>query len=310
MKLKHLRKCLAAGSLALLAGLSVQAQSATQQLYGITYFSNQLIATDPTSGAGTLTGTFSNTTSGYGIASRYGRLYTFNPNTQKIVEINPATGALANSINIGVTNLQGEGDLAFRGDGTGFLASALHKDGSIANDLYSFDPVAGTSQRVATTSGAIDAMAFDSNNNLYALGQDDTNLYTLNPSTGVMTVVGPLGVALSSPFAGMTFGPNGTLYAAINDQLYTINKNTGAASVVSTNVLDFGYSSVSGIAFATPTSPLTIAKEGAGLILYWTGTGYTLQSSTSVTGPYTANASQANPLRITPSAPKMFFKLE
>jgi hypothetical protein len=310
MNLTFFQRTFVAGALVLLGGLSVQAQIAGQQLYGITYFANSLISVDPTMGDGTLVGSFSNTVSGYGIASRYGRLYTFNPNTQQIVEINPATGTLENSINIGVTNLQGEGDLAFRNDGTGFLVSALHTDGSIANDLYSFDVVAGTAQRIATTSGAIDALAFDSNNTLYALGQDDTNLYTMNPNTGVMSVVGPLGVALSSPFAGMTFGPDGNLYAAINDQLYTINKTTGAASVVSTNVLDFGFSSVSGLAFALPNAPLTLAQEGNGLVIYWTAAGYTLESSTNVTGPYTPTSFQGNPARIAPTNTQMFFRLQ
>jgi outer membrane protein assembly factor BamB len=309
MKSTLLQRSIALGLLVFLGGLTVQAQEAGQQLYGLTYFGNQLFSVDPTMGDGSLVGTFSTPVSGYGIASRYGRLYTFNPNTQEIVEIDPATGALGNSIGIGVTNLQGEGDLAFRNDGVGFLASALHADGSIANDLYTFDVISGTAQRVATTSGAVDAMAFDSDGTLYALGQDDTNLYTLNPNTGVLTTVGPLGVALSSPFAGMTFGPDGILYAAINDQLYTIDKNTGAANVVSTNVLDFGFSSVSGLAFALPSTQLTLATEGGGLVIYWSAAGYTLESATNVTGPYVPTSIQGNPARIAPTNAMMFFRL-
>ena len=215
-----------------------QAQSAPPALYGITFFANQLIAIDTTNGAGTLAGPLNATVSGYGIAARYGRLYTFNPNTDQIVEIVTGTGLLGQSINIGVTNLAGEGDLAFRDDGTGFLASALHTNGSPANDFYSFDFIAGTSQRIGTTSEPVSALAFDSSNTLYALKKDGTNLYTINQTSGSLTAVGALGLAMSSPFAAMTFGPDGTLYAAINDQLYVLNKNTGLASGLSTNVLD------------------------------------------------------------------------
>lgn len=312
MNTNFLRRSIVAGALILLGFSSEVARSAEQTLYGITFFGNQLVSLEPTNGAGTAVGTLSETVSGYGIASRYGRLYTFNPNTDQIVEINPADGTLGNSINIGTTNMVGEGDLAFRSDGAGFLVSALHTNGTPANDFYTFDVISGTSHKIGTTTGPVDALAFDSSDTLYALGQDDTNLYTINQNDGTMTVVGPLGVALSSPFAGMTFGPDGTLYAAINDQLYTINKTTGQASVLSTNVLDIGFSSVSGLAFAAPTTEalLTLTPQGGNAVLYWTGTNYTLQSSTNVAGPYVTADSQANPSIISTTNSLMFFRLK
>jgi outer membrane protein assembly factor BamB len=205
----------------------------------------------------------------------------------------------------------GEGDLAFRNDGVGFLVSALHTNGSVANDLYTFDVIAGTSHRVATTSGPIDALAFDANNTLYALGQDGTNLYTLDQNSGILTVVGPLGIAMSSPFAGMTFGPDGALYAAINDQLYILNKTNGLATVASTNVLDFGFSSVTGLAFALPSHPpLTLAPDGTNLVVFYSGTNSILQSSTNVTGPYMDAGITANPARIDATNAQMFFRLQ
>jgi hypothetical protein len=206
----------------------------------------------------------------------------------------------------------GEGDLAFRSDGVGFLVSALHTNGSVAFDVYTFDVISGTSHWIGNSGGAVDALAFDTNNTLYALGQDGTNLYTMNQNNGTLTTVGPLGVAMSSPFGAMTFGPDGTLYAAINDQLYTINKTTGVASVLSTNVLDIGFSSVSGLAFALPTTAaqLTLAPQAGNLVLYWTGTNYTLQSATSVGGPYTTASFQANPALVSPTNAQMFFRLQ
>src|ERR1700761_5822635 len=94
-----LRRTAAAWAMLLLGCLSVTAQDADQLLYGITFFQNQLIAVDPATGQGTLIGPLNATLSGYGIAARYGRLYTFNPNVNQIVEIDPATAAVGRSIN-------------------------------------------------------------------------------------------------------------------------------------------------------------------------------------------------------------------
>jgi hypothetical protein len=292
-----------------ISGLAFQTPQPPTRLVGITFFGNQLFSVDTTDGAGALIGNLGATVSAYGIATQSNTLYTFNPNNDEIVAVNPTTGAIGNAINIGVTNLQGEGDLAFRSDGLGFLASALHNNGSVDNGLYTFDVVGKTSQRIGTTTESIDALAFDTNGVLYALGQDDDMLYTVNASSGAMTSVGPLGVGMSSPFAGMTFGPDGTLYAAINDELYTVNKQSGAVSLTSTNVLDFGFTSVSGIAFAPSPAQLSLVSEGGSLVIYWVGAGYTLQSATNATGPYLTASVQGNPSRITMTSRQMFFRL-
>ncbi|HEY4416848.1 MAG TPA: hypothetical protein VGO57_14245 [Verrucomicrobiae bacterium] len=292
------------------SGLAFQAPQSATRLEGVTFFGNQLFSIDPRSGEGTLIGSLGGNISAYGIAVQTNTLYTFDPNNDQVLSVNPNTGFAGAAVNIGVSNLRGEGDLAFRSDGTGFLASALTTNGTPANDLYAFDVATGTSTRVGTTVESIDALAFDTNDVLYALGQDDQSLYTVNQTSGAMTLVGPLGVALSSPFAGMTFGPDGTLYAAINDQLFTIDKVLGTAMAVSTNVLDFGFSSVSGLAFAPSPAQLTITKEAAGLTLYWFGSGYTLLSSTNVAGPYTTAGIQDNPGRIPAGNQQMFFRLQ
>jgi hypothetical protein len=292
------------------SGLAFQTPHPATRLEGISFFGNQLFSVDAMNGAGSLIGNLGGNVFPYGIATRSNVLYTFDPANDRIVTVNPNTGMTGTPIDIGVTNLQGEGDLAFRSDGTGFLASALNAHGGVANDLYAFDVTAGTSHRIGTTDQSIDALAFDTNDVLYALGQDDVNLYTVNQTSGTMTLVGPLGVAMSSPFAGMTFGPDGTLYAAINDQLYTIDKTTGTASVTSTNVLDFGFSSVSGLAFAPSVAQLILANEAGGLTIYWSGDDYTLESSPNVGGPYTPASDQNNPSRVPLTGQQMFFRLE
>jgi len=63
-------------------------------------------------------------------------------------------------------------------------------------------------------------------------GPGPASLFTINPTTGVSTLVG----ALTASFASIGFAPNGTLYASvagfqggpINPRLVTINTGTGA----------------------------------------------------------------------------------
>lgn len=185
---------------------------------------------------------------------------------------------MLSSRSIGVTNLAGEGDLVISGTGVGFLASAFDSDGNPTHPLYKFDPTAGTSVKLSDTSVALDGLALDPNtpNTLYALGQGDsgradpstvdTELYRVDQTTGILTPVGPIGVPQNSPIAGLTFSPDGTLYAAIDDKLYTINTATGAATIVDAATPDFSYSSVSGLAFANGASVLANLSSRANVL--------------------------------------------
>ncbi len=241
----------------------VQAQNT---LYGVTAFENQLFTVNPASGTGTLVGGLGVNAFAYGIANRNGSLYIFDQSIGQIRPINLATGAAGAGINIGVGALAGEGDLAFRADGTGFLASIFDSAQNPANNLYSFNILTGTSALIGSTGIALDGLAFNGNT-LYALAQNDGNLYTVNQTTASLTPVGALGFEKNNPFAAIAFHPNGTLYGAIEDRLYTINTTTGAATPVDPNVLDFGFSSVSGLAFAPIPEPGTIAMFAMGGLL-------------------------------------------
>ncbi len=271
--MKNLTRTLVALLLAFLARGTCfgqgQGQVGGDTLFGITLFGNQLVSVDASTGVGRVVGSLGEAANPYGIATRNGRLYTFDQLTNSIREINKISGELTRDINIGTTGLKGEGDLTFRpADGVGFLVSALDSNNVPTNDFYMFTiddtTNVGTSVRLGTTGVPIDGLAFDANGTLYGIGQADSTLYTINQTTGQATAVGSLGIDVKSPVAGMTFGPatsgspNGDLYAAINDRLYRINTATGAATPVSTTVLNFNpyISSVSGLAFA----------EGAGTL--------------------------------------------
>jgi hypothetical protein len=67
-----LRRITASGAFLLLGGLSLLAQNTSEQLYGITFLDNQLIAIDPATGQGALVGPLNAVVSGYGIAAGMG----------------------------------------------------------------------------------------------------------------------------------------------------------------------------------------------------------------------------------------------
>ncbi len=254
-------------------------------LFGVNFASNQLVSINPATGAATIIGSFGDTTFATGLGVRNGRLFIFDQVNDRIREVNKISGKLVSSIDIGVGNLNGEGALAFRpSDGVGFLASPLNANNEPTNDFFMFviapGGTTGTSVRLGSTRTAggtqvaIDAMAFNSGGTLYAIGQADGMLYTVNTTTAVVTPVGPIAPLLdatgatvlkNSPIAGMTFGtPNPDMgnveeiYAAIDDRLYIVNPTTGAARLSpgapagQNVVLNFGpfVSSVSGLAFS------------------------------------------------------------
>ena len=246
------------------------AAARAEMLYGLTFFDNQLISVDTSTGAGTLIGSLSETVSGYGLASLGGTLYTFDPNLDALRSVNQLTGSVGTAMNIGVGDLTGEGDLTFRADGTGFLSSALAPDFSPSNELFMFNAQLGTSALVGNTAVPIDGMVFVGNT-LYAIGQEgEAKLYTVDQTNAAMTEVGSLGISKNSPFGALTLGADGKLYAAIDDRLYSINPATGLASILNESVLDIGYASVSGLApasFQPIPEPSTYAIGGAALLV-------------------------------------------
>lgn len=255
----------------LILGLAtLVAPLSAQRFYGLSFYDNQLISIDST-GAGMLIGDVSANVTGYGLAFRGDRLFTFDPNADRIREIDTSNGNIAGTFNIGVGNLLGEGDLAFRADGMGFLSTALAPDFTPTNDLFRFNVDTGTSVRIGSTAVTLDGMAFVGST-LYGVGQEGTpSLYIVDQNTGALTTVGALGIASGSPFAALTASASGQLYGVIDDRLYWIDSATGAASVVDTDVLDLGFASVSGLAIVPSLTavpePTTYGVFGAGVLL-------------------------------------------
>jgi hypothetical protein len=98
-------------------------------------------------------------------------------------------------------------------------------------DLYSLDPTTGQATSVGIQGQKVSGLAFGSGK-LYGLGND--NLVTLNTATGAATQVGLL-VTVSLVDGGIDFDPGGGLWGIEDSgQIFTINRATGAATVVAT----------------------------------------------------------------------------
>lgn len=113
---------------------------------------------------------------------------------------------------------------------------------------------------------------------LYGLGNgqfqngdtDSPNLYSIDLTTGVATLIGPLGLPGEYQYneAGMAFDSEGGLWAITDrsqienqkSQILSINVDTGAATLIATTVNELGYESLAisppGNCVDAPTIPL------------------------------------------------------
>ncbi len=80
-------------------------------LFGVNLFNNQLIAINPATGQATVVGSLGEIVHATGLGVRNNRLFVFDQINNRIREVNKKSGQLVSSIDIGVRNLVGEGEL-------------------------------------------------------------------------------------------------------------------------------------------------------------------------------------------------------
>lgn len=260
--IRTLRLVLAALALATATTTSLRAD----YLAGITYLGNQLVRVDPTTGAGTLIGGLGANVAGFGLAQRGSALYTYDSISSAVRQVNLATGQASTAISVGIGPILGQGGLAFRADGMGFLSSALNPSTlNVENNLYRFDIATGTSTLVGRSGSTLAGLAF-LGGTLYGVGKNDDTLYTVNQATAALTAVGFLTAMAGSPIQSLTAGPGGQLFGTFDDRLFRIDPLTGLATAVNPDPgSDVGFSSISGLAYISTAA--AVPEPGSALLL-------------------------------------------
>ena len=102
----------------------------------------------------------------------------------------------------------------------------------------------GVTNKLGALSVSMEAIAMSPTGVLY--GADATNLYAINPATLVAAEVGAHGLSGSINITGLTFSPDGTLYAGGNDgDVFRIDTSTGLPTNIG-NVSSAGQESLLG----------------------------------------------------------------
>ena len=238
---------------------------------------------DPQTGATTLIGPIT----GIELASSDGRLYSLDPSQVsevprrdgQFIRVDPATGATLEKVGpplVGHTVFGAIG-MAIRSDHTVFFSLTPNLDGN-SGELFD----CGIFEECVSVGGlfpeGMDGLAFNATDVLYGLSRrmagdeppTDINLYILDPGGG-QTLIGSTGIfggSDSTQPSGLSFDPEtDALFAGIGNALYTIDVQTGAATLVGATAFEKTF----GLAFLTPVPEpeVGVLLIGAVLALVW-----------------------------------------
>jgi len=247
------------------------------KLYACTFTDQEFISINPSTGEGTFIGNFALGTIPFGLSDRGNDIYVFDRNGNFIRQINLETGEFLESIDIGATDVTGEGAVAFSSDGLGYFTSCFNDEGK----LWKFDISVPSSTYIAAISPSMDGLDFRDGDVLYGINQvsyEEHKLYTIDLTTGATTLVGPTGVmGNGEAFGGLTFAPGDKCFAVFNDNLYEIDACTADTTLIG----PIGFNDVCGLTAVVipndpPSAPIitgpTTGKPGESYIYTFTST--------------------------------------
>jgi hypothetical protein len=97
--------------------------------------------------------------------------------------------------------------------------------------LYQFELASGESTFIGSTSEHdFEGLAFGPNHVLYAVEDTTGSLYSIDTQTAISHYIGPLNVDINK--SGLAFDNTGTLYMIGNGNLFTVNVDTGTATLL------------------------------------------------------------------------------
>jgi hypothetical protein len=94
----------------------------------------------------------------------------------------------------------------------------------------------------------MDGLDFDGSDVLYGLRESVYELYTIDQTNANTTSLGYTGFTAIGKPGGLTFASDGTLYAVMNDTLYTLDPVTAAP----TEIGPIGFNNVCGLTAVVP----------------------------------------------------------
>jgi len=106
------------------------------------------------------------------------------------------------------------------------FASSYHLS---TGTLFEVNPANGNLKTIGTSSVDIDDFG-STTSGLYVIGTDK-NLYSVNPTTGAETLIGPTGIASFGSWRSLSTNSS-ILYFANGTSLYSISTTTGAATLI------------------------------------------------------------------------------
>ncbi|MCB9794199.1 MAG: hypothetical protein H6741_15905 [Alphaproteobacteria bacterium] len=177
--------------------------------------------------------------------------------TGTVYEIDPSTGA-SSALNTVTASSSIAFNTATVDPATGIVYA--HDYRNLA--LYEVDYCDGTATQVGAHGvGNTCGISFGPGGLLYGIDSTNDNLVTMDPATGVATVVGPIGFDVSS--CGMAYDcATDTLYGATSsgDTIFSLDPSTGA--VLTSVAADFNISSV-GVEYDPINQDLLLSTGGA-----------------------------------------------
>lgn len=273
----------AAAVLCTAALFALPAAASADMLIGITNDDNLISVNTADPGSSTLTAPLGAPAAALGIFYTGGDLYVYDTDNNVLDQVDPATGAIMASTNIGIPVTPGEGDVAFY-NGVGYLASTYDANGDFngsTGTLYQFTLGANSASVVSQSVPLLDGLAFSSTGVLYGLAQGGETLYTFNTATGSTLTTLSTGINDNCGgfacygFGGLTFGTSGALFASLSSfsgptsAFFEINPGTGSATALADVPFDqvSGLTSVPGQVVATPEPSFFPLCAAAALIL-------------------------------------------
>jgi hypothetical protein len=154
------------------------------------------------------------------------------------------------------------------------------------NPLLLINPITGAGTVVGDTglafNHAVQDIAYDvAHDAMYGAGFDG-NMYSVNPSTAAVTLIGPTGVGRLD---GLGYGADGKLYGSdLSNKLYLVDTTSGQASLIGNmgaRILDLDHRPSDGVMFGVTVGPAPTYPEQVVTINTATG-ALTFVSDTNV----------------------------